>query len=51
MNLYIHVSAEKREDDIEHLLVMTLGVGIVAIGHCEEISLEEAEHLVEILIV
>ena len=29
---------------------MPLGVGIVAIWHCEEIRLKEAEHLVEIFI-
>ena len=51
MDLHFDISAEEREDDVEQLLVMTLGVGIVAIGHGEEIGLEEAEHLVEVLIV
>ena len=48
MYLHIHISSEKREDDVEQLLVMTFGIGVVAIWHSEEISLQQAEHLVEV---
>ena len=32
VKLYLNIASEKREDGIEKLLVVTLGVGIVAIG-------------------
>ena len=32
MKLYLNIASEKLEDGIEKLLVVTLGVGIVAIG-------------------
>ena len=51
MDLHFDISAEEREDDVEHLLIVPLGVGIVAIWHGEEVSLEEAEHPVEVFIV
>ena len=51
MNLHLHISSEEREDDIEQLLVVTFGVGVVAIWHSEEICLKEAEHLVEVVTV
>lgn len=33
MHLYIYIIPQKAEDDIEHLLVVTLRIGIVAIGN------------------
>ena len=51
MHFHIHIPTEEREDDVEQLLVVPLGVGVVSVRHREQVSLQQAEHLVEILIV
>ena len=49
MHLYVHYKAcEESEDDIQHLLVMTLIVGHIAVGQCFEVVLQELQSTVHI---
>ena len=51
LNVYGGELPEQGQDDVEHLLVMSLRIGIVAVRHGKEVGLEQAEHAVEVFVV
>ena len=51
MHLHVDITSEKREDDVEELLVVTLVIGVVAVRYGKEVGLEQAEHAVEVFVV
>ena len=49
MHFHIHIPTEQGEDNIEHLLIMPLGIGIITVRNGETVRLKETEHLVKII--
>ena len=51
--MYLHVGeivGDKGEDDVKHLLVVSLGVCAVAIRHCAEELLQQTQCAVDVVL-